>query len=187
MRTFVALELPEPFALQAEDAARALRRRVSGRFVRPDSLHVTLAFLGDIPEGLVGRACDAVEAVAGAGAEGAAADIAAPQRREVRLRCSGLGMFGKRGDATLWLDLGGSPGLEELAEEMRAELARRDVPFESKPFRAHVTLARHADLSQAKLPEVPFPLECPADTLALLKSTLTPERAVYTPLLEVKL
>lgn len=182
MRAFIAVELPERFRLETEGLARTLRRCVSGRFSPPENYHVTLAFLGDRDEREVRCAMDALEALAARApgyGEGGGPDIG--------LHCSGLGSFGKRSDATLWLDLDGSPGLPGLASSMREELASRAVSFEDKPFRAHVTLARHAALGGAALPDLPFPQDCRAERVALFKSTLLPDGARYSPLLEVGL
>ena len=128
MRTFIALDLPPDFADDAAALARRLSASMEGRFLKRDTYHLTLAFLGDVDEAQLAAATDALEAAC-AGAS------------PVPLRSDGLGKFGRATDATLWLGIAAAPELEQLAARLRDELRARDVPFDAKPFKAHLTLA----------------------------------------------
>ncbi|MCB1398890.1 MAG: 2'-5' RNA ligase family protein, partial [Rhodobacteraceae bacterium] len=58
MRAFVALDLPEPVV----DAIGALQEWLPlGRHVAPDNLHLTLAFLGEQPDGVIAEADAALQ------------------------------------------------------------------------------------------------------------------------------
>ncbi|HIT50974.1 MAG TPA: RNA 2',3'-cyclic phosphodiesterase, partial [Candidatus Aveggerthella excrementigallinarum] len=50
MRVFIALELPDDFAADVAGLARQLSAEVDGRFLRRESYHLTLAFLGEVDE-----------------------------------------------------------------------------------------------------------------------------------------
>ena len=131
MRTFVALELPQGFATDVAALTRQLSAAVEGRFLPRDFYHLTLAFLGDGSANDIAAATDALEA-------------ACASQPAVPLRSDGLGKFGRASDATLWLGIAPVPELMELAERVRGELAIRGVPFDDKPFKPHITLARRA-------------------------------------------
>ena len=174
MRTFIALEVPERFRWELAGFARRLEGAVSGRFIEPDNYHVTLAFLGDVGTRDMEAAVGALEA-AGAGCE------------PVLLRSDGLGKFGNAGDATLWLGLAQTEPLESLAAAMREELVARDVTFDPKPFKAHITIARRACIPKRALPALPFPEPDYASTVTLFKSELDSSGATYTALQSIEL
>ena len=174
MRTFIAIELPDAFAREVEALSRSLERAVNGRFVPGENHHITLAFLGDIIDAETTRAIDALEA-------------ACENTPPLALKPDGLGKFGRSNDATLFLSLAATPDLTALAQRLRNELAARDLPFDSKAFRPHITLSRHTQLTRGTLPNLPFPFGDTAQHITLFKSTLHPEGAQYKPLYTVKL
>lgn len=174
MRTFIALELPKQFAADTAGLARQLGAVVEGRFLPRETHHLTLAFLGELAEPDVAAAVEALEA----------ACVGSPR---IPLRSDGLGKFGRASDATLWLGIAPAPELEELAACLREELTARQLPFDDKPFKPHITLARRARIPKASLPPLAFPLDDRADTVTLFKSTLSREGAVYKPLATVHL
>lgn len=169
MRAFIALELPEGFRRDAAALARVLSAQVEGRFPAPETYHMTLAFLGEVDDAEKARAHDAVDA--------ACAGVA-----PIPLHAAGLGTFGKPRDATLWLGLRENDALVQLAASLRAGLAARDVSFDTKPFKAHVTIARRARIPRGALPALPFPADAEAHAVTLFKSELSPQGAAYKPL-----
>ena len=174
MRAFVALELPELFEDEVAALARQLRGAVDGRFMRRETYHVTLAFLGEIDEAGAREALSALDEVR---------ETAAP----VPLVPCGLGTFGKPHDATLWLGLRGDDGLASLARAVRAALDARGIAYDRKAFRAHITLARRARLPKGELPALVFPAPATAARVTLFKSELAQEGATYKPLYTVEL
>ena len=166
MRTFIALKVPDEFRFELAGLARQLREKVKGRFVSPEQYHLTLAFLGDIDERGVQRAIDALEeACAGAG--------------PITLTCDGLGTFGKSRDATLWLGLRPTDELVGLANAVRGGLEARDVTFDSKSFKPHITIARRAFLPAGALPSLAFPEPASCSEVVLFKSELSAEGPAY--------
>lgn len=138
MRAFIALELPADFADDTAAAARRLSASLEGRFLDRSTYHLTLAFLGDIDDAEASRAMDAL-------------DVACAGSAPVSLAPDGLGKFGRPTDATLWLGIASDPALQALAERVREELTARDVPFDPKPFRPHITLGR-----RVRIPKSPY-------------------------------
>ena len=174
MRAFIALELPDAFASETADLARLLGEHVNGRFTKPASYHLTLAFLGDIDDAAKGLAMDAI-------------DAACAGMPPIPIASNGLGKFGRSRDATLWLGIRPDTHLLELAQRVREELDARSISHDPKPFKAHITLARRARIPRSALPELPFPLDDVATHVTLFKSTLSHEGATYKPLYTVEL
>ncbi|MEV0425376.1 2'-5' RNA ligase family protein [Micromonospora sp. NPDC050495] len=64
----------------------------------------------------------------------------------LRLRLSGGGSFGRGRFTVLWVDVRGDiDGLATLARLIRIGLRRARLPYDEKPFRAHLTIARPGD------------------------------------------
>ena len=172
MRLFVAAELPGEMLEALAETSAALREAVRGRYVAPDSFHVTLAFLGEVEGSRVPAACDALrESCAGYG------PIDASLRE--------LGCFGRARAATLWQGVNAA-GLSALAQDVRRSLRAAGVALDEKAFLAHVTLMRAADLSHVELP-MPHVTRGAIDTVTLFKSDLSGARPVYEPIHSVAL
>ena len=175
MRLFVAAELPEELVDALAETSAALREQVRGRYVAPDSFHVTLAFLGEVEGGRVGEIARAIDA---------ACALCLPFLAEL----GELGSFGKGRKAMLWQ--GFAPACAEdfrgLATRVRSELSLRGFDFDGKKFVAHVTLMRAADLQGGTLP-APVRAAGTIEHVALFRSDLSGDRPVYDPLHLVQL
>jgi 2'-5' RNA ligase len=101
------------------------------RWSAPHRWHLTLLFLGAVPEERVPPLVDAAgAAVAGAG--------------PMTLRLAGGGRFGSlRRPQVAWAGLDGDIlPLSELAARLAASARALRLPVEERPFRAHLTLGR---------------------------------------------
>lgn len=104
--------------------------------------HVTLAFLGEVPDD---RAPAAESAVRAGVARWRAAGEDPPA-----LRLAGGGRFGRRRFTVLWVGLRGDVDrLQALGTAVRRELRRGRITVDPKPLRPHLTFARPGD----RLPE----------------------------------
>lgn len=159
MSLFLALRAPA--ALQAAVRAWAPPAELDLRPADPALLHLTLAFLGPPP----GAGPEAVAAVAG--------EVAA-RTAPFTLIPSGLGAFPSAARArVLWWGLEPQPALEALATSLRTRLQAAGLPFDPKPFRAHLTLGRLR--SPRHLPDLAAPpgTPWPVTHLALMESRVT--------------
>jgi len=142
------------------------------RLADPADLHLTLAFLGEV---------DAARLVEVFSALGLAAERFRDGRdASPRLRLGGGGLFGDGRRTVLWTDVrGDAEVLRILARLTRDRLRRAGLPYDEKPFRPHLTIARpgdratRADLDAdvATLDTYQGP-EWPVTELALVRSTL---------------
>jgi 2'-5' RNA ligase len=106
------------------------RAEVNTRLARRENWHVTLAFLGEVPDE---RTPDAEAAVSRA--------AAGPP---VSLRLAGGGRFGRGRFTVLWVGVEGD-GLDDLARRVRREIKKTRLPYDNRPFRPHLTVARPGD------------------------------------------
>ncbi len=174
MRLFVAARLPQALMEALGETSALLRDTVRGRYVAPDSFHLTLAFLGDVSGTRVSDACAAVEE-------------ACEGQPPIRVTLGPLGSFGRRRRATLWQ--GFSQGVDEmagLAGDVRESLADRGLSYDATAFAPHVTLMRSADLTAGLLP-MPVVERGVLDTVTLFRSDLSGDRPRYEPLYDVTL
>jgi 2'-5' RNA ligase len=144
----------------------------SVRLVSPDRWHLTLAFIGDVPDA---KAEPARKALALARER---FDQAAPE-----LSLAGGGRFGRGRFTIMWVGVRGHvDGLRALATAVRYELRVAKLPFDPKPLRPHLTLARpgqrlpaqaiSADLAALAGYEGP---QWTTDSVVLMRSTLGPK------------
>ena len=61
MRLFIAAELPENLLEALAETSARLRDTVKGRYVAPDSFHLTLAFLGEVEANRIDAAARAID------------------------------------------------------------------------------------------------------------------------------
>ncbi len=175
MRLFAAVEVPESVRRRLADGIHGLRRKLPpARWVRAETVHVTLKFVGESPEGF-------------------AADLAAAAAPEVEslapveVRLGGGGFFPDASRPRVaWLG-GRAAGLESWAAAVERAAVSLGVEAERRPFALHLTLARLdrrwtptaveaflAEVGGWKLP--PFT----AREVVLFASELRPGGAVHT-------
>jgi 2'-5' RNA ligase len=139
MRTFIAIEPTEELHKRLGDTLVRLQPQAPrARWVRPQQLHLTLAFLGEVPESDVQKLSPLLDALV-------------LRHRPFKLTVGGGGTFGSpTHPRVLWMALGGEgvPLLSSLQAELAERLSGLGYPGEDpgRGFHPHLTLAR------AKLP-----------------------------------
>jgi len=126
MRCFVAVELPRPMR---EEIGRLQSRIATDglRLVKAELVHVTIKFLGEVPQEKVGAVTEALGRVK-----------AAP----FPVRVLGMGAFPGRTVRVVWLGLTGN--FQELYQNVEQALRPLGFPPEARGFSPHVTLGRVA-------------------------------------------
>lgn len=171
LRTFVALGLPEPHRTAlAAHLHECARLAPSYRWVEPDSLHLTLRFLGHLEP-------EALEAVR--------RRLAGVRAAPFRLALDGRGSFGPRSaPRVVWLGVAeGVRPCAALAEAVEAACGAAGLEADPRGFRAHVTLAR-ARSEGGRLDALPEPPPLPpwtVDEFVLYESRLR-QQPRYVPL-----
>lgn len=136
VRLFVACEVPDEVKEAIGKTIEGLRKK-SGpavRWIKPEGVHVTLKFLGEVPVKKLPAVKLAIqEAVVG--------------HSPFELEFSNIGTFGGReGLRIMWVGIAGDVlRLEALVRAVNAALAVVGFEPERRPFRPHLTLGRVRD------------------------------------------
>lgn len=178
LRAFVAVPLAEGVRMALASWQEEVRSRLNGfKWVEPGNLHLTLRFLGDVPE-------DRIAAV------GQALTAAARRLSPFDLGVRGAGAFPRLEEPrVLWAGIEGCPELQALHQAVEAALVEQGWPREERPFRPHLTLARARE--PRRRPDVAALMapvrrrrwgEMMVEGFTLYSSTLTRIGPIYAPL-----
>ena len=131
-RTFIALELDvtqQHFLGTIIGQGRQILPDL--HWVKPEGIHLTLAFLGELDERQLARAITAARS-------------AALQSASFTYRLSGLGTFGSpRQPRVLWMGVSDPSGvLNKVHRTLAKALEGQGLPTEKRSFSPHLTLAR---------------------------------------------
>jgi RNA 2',3'-cyclic 3'-phosphodiesterase len=129
MRLFVALDIDDAIRTRLARFLDGVREFApDARWVRPESLHVTLKFIGEKSEDEVERIKRALSTVS---------------TEVFELKFHGYGFFpGPRAPRVFWIGCEGGSRLASLGATVDETLAQVDIPKEEHAFNAHLTLAR---------------------------------------------
>lgn len=188
LRLFVAVELPP-------EAVDALSRLIDGlraaelrgiRPVAPESIHLTLKFLGNVDTNQVPDLTAALDALG-------------PQAAPFTVELDGVGGFPDLGaPRVLWVGLAGDlEPLSALASLIEDACESLGFKRETRPFGPHLTVARMRDSASREdrrgagtiFAALPWNggAGFPVDSFRLIKSTLTPRGPIYEALHQVAL
>lgn len=180
VRTFLALEIPEKIRLQIGRIQDRLKKALGGiRWVRPEGMHLTLKFFGDVSaadittiENTVRIHTDRASSMTfSPGAPGAFPNALRPR--------------------VLWLGIeGDTDRLAELQQRIAADLDNAGFPEEKRSFTPHLTLGRVKSPGEKifGIDTILKDMGSPGihsfyvDELVLFKSDLKPTGALYTKL-----
>ena len=180
IRSFLALDPPGEILVEIAAIQSRLRKLIQGdiRWVRPEGIHLTLKFFGDIPEDDVDKIAATVEKAAG-------------KESPFALAIGGAGVFpDPHRPSVLWLGMDGDvERLQGFQKGLDRELLRIGFPREERPFRPHLTLGRIRNpkgliglARELEKGEEYRAGRFVASGLSLMQSDLTPKGAVYTKL-----
>ncbi len=161
MRLFFAAWPQAKCAATLEAWATRASAATGGRVTRADTIHLTLAFLGELP---VTRGGDAIAA-----ARRVEAAAHAFETQEARYWAH---------NRIVWVGPRETPAaLDALAQALRRELETSGFALERRPFAAHVTLIRKA--RAPTMPLEPPAVQWPVSEFVLVRSTLARAGARY--------
>jgi len=188
VRSFIAIELPADVraGLASIEEKLKVRRHSFVKWADPQSIHLTLKFLGSVSGETIPEIVEAMSLVA---------QPVSP----FTLQIGGTGAFPNwQRPQIVWVGVGGEMGrLTTLQRELEAALSPLGFPPESRPFSPHLTLGR---LRERVTPEdrqrfglwaqsVKFEasLSFEVNAVRLMKSQLAPSGPIYSELASVKL
>ena len=130
MRTFVAIDIPSPIRLKIADLVETLHPAITNiRWTKPEGLHITLKFLGEVPPADVEEIKLKLASI----------HLATP----LPVRICGAGFFpNARAPRVIWLGVNGGTELGALAGQIEETLLPLGFAKEDRAFSAHLTLGR---------------------------------------------
>jgi RNA 2',3'-cyclic 3'-phosphodiesterase len=177
MRLFIAIDLPGELRKSLGQMEKQLRAVTdTARWVVPESIHITLKFLGEVPEARVPEIDGALLGLSW---------------KPITVTVRGVGFFpGNRSPRVFWAGME-APTMPGLAEQLDTRMDRLGFEKEKRAYRPHITLARAREsrmetalVTAAKEFEQHEFGSFIADRVFLFQSTLKPTGAVYTKLKE---
>jgi len=132
VRTFVAIECSEHLRAACDKAIGDLGDVFAGtRWVRPENIHLTLKFLGEVEDRELHSVCRKV---------GEAAQTVS----KFDVKCRSISAFPNvERPGTIWVDVvDANDHIMELQQKVAESLTDLGFPIERRPFKAHLTLGR---------------------------------------------
>jgi 2'-5' RNA ligase len=130
MRAFIAIELPETIRAalgRKQDSFRSLSP--NARWTRPEGIHLTLKFLGEISDAKVREVSQSLK------------NLSPFESFAIGLK--GFGFFpDARRPQVFWAGVDAPPNLSQVAEQVEEAMQKIGFAREGRPFRPHLTLAR---------------------------------------------
>ncbi len=185
LRLFIAIEIPQRDSLAAlQKRLQPLDKTRAIRWTAPDSIHLTLKFLGETP---ASRQSEIETALIEAAKDHAPFD----------LTIGGVGCFPDlRKPRVVWAGLGGGvTALISLRDAVERTVSPLGYPTEARPFSPHLTLGRaRQDAARSALAafgeqigkqKIDTLYSWRVDGISLMRSELKPSGAVYTQLVKI--
>jgi len=182
MRCFIAINIDEQIrkalaSLQDELQGKADIKKSDAKWVNPETIHLTLKFLGEIKDEQAVDICNIT------------GDVAS-RHETFELHVESVGHFGGRSARVLWVGTGQNcDKLLQLQEDLEQQLDLAGWPREARKFSGHLTLCRIRNtragvkLAQLAREYKDFKLgTMPADLVSVYQSQLTPRGPIYTVL-----
>jgi 2'-5' RNA ligase len=187
MRCFIAIDIDDNIRAEVGNLQRQLQNKADikksdVKWVRPEAMHLTLKFLGEVKDQKIAEVCNIVKGIA-------------TRHKSFELDIEQVGYFGGKRPKVLWLGTGeGNDNLRRLAKEIEQQLALAGWPEDTRDFSGHLTLCRirnpRAGIELAKISEQYKDLKLgtiSAGSISVYQSQLTPTGPIYTLLGNYKL
>jgi len=155
MRLFISINFNEEIKEKMLEVQRRLRENGRGRFTPPENLHLTLAFLGEVPEERIPD----IKAVMDS--------LTVP---EMTLRFSKIGCF-RRDSELWWIGAEQNKKLSMLQKELINKPKAAGFSPDDKRFRPHITLVREMHIGSVRSEEfIPAPILTDVSAISLMLS-----------------
>jgi len=181
IRSFVAADLDDTTIRdRIVNAQQGLKQTGAAlKIVEPEIMHLTLRFLGEIPQSTVERLKEAMNEL---------------KFSKFEVEFTGLGVFPNiRRISVVWVGIKqGQEQLNEIFHQLEPKLRQLGLPADNKGFSPHMTIARvRSGLNREALVKYVEGLSgqefgrMPVNAVRLKKSVLTPKGPIYTTIHEV--
>ena len=179
MRCFISIDLPKEIQKELSEAQGKIYSEEAKLLnVKPENIHITLKFLGELDENQVGKVQDVMNK---------------SNFRKFRAKLGSIGVFpDEKFIRVVWVGIEPGEKVDEihsiLDSSLESEGFQKDREFEN-----HATLARVKTVKDKKefmeqLKKIKVkPLEFEINEIHLKESILTPEGPIYSDLMKIRL
>jgi 2'-5' RNA ligase len=172
MRLFICIDL-EQDQLDAVNRLKTSLKKESnkGRFTKPEHMHLTLNFLGEVEDERLGDVIQAMDTV---------------DFNKFVLHMSGLGWFQKRSGKIYWVGLERNEELQDLQRCLHNALSDRGFELEKREYTPHITVGRDVkvadDFNPSRYTEMVQGMSIKVDRIILKKSENKGSGIIHTVL-----
>jgi len=187
MRVFIAIDIDKAVRRRLEELQHQLKQEAGAKkgdvkWVRPELVHLTLKFLGEVKDERIGEVCEAVK-------------TAVDGYSSFELAFQEVGFFGGNSARIIWVGTGrGEKRLLQLQKDVEQQLEQAGWPAEQRDFSGHLTICRvkskRVGLRLAELAENYKDFSAGSicvDSVNVYQSRLMPQGPIYTVLANFKL
>lgn len=162
MRLFISINLSVENKQQIREYITSLKKEsIQANFIDPDNAHITLAFIGETNRlECVKKAIENIEF------------------KPFEISTNRLGYFNTPSGKILWLGIDAESKLKELANLVRSNLEKANIPFDQKNFSAHITIARKARINTNILVKAPK-IDIKASHITIMETIFENNKPTY--------
>ena len=165
MRLFISINFDDRTKENILSVQRRLKNLGKGRFTSPENLHLTLAFLGEVPKERISELKALMDGI----------DVS-----EMQLTFCEIGAFRKESELW-WIGIRQNEKLSQLQAELVAKLKVAGFTPDSKRFKPHITLAREMHIGRVEQSDILSQnFSCRASYISLMLSNRSDGRLTYT-------
>lgn len=166
MRIFTAINFDKKTIENVLSVQKRLREvSECGNFSRPENLHLTLVFIGEVEKCDLQKIYDAVDSIDHAPTE---------------FLLDGVGCFRRDGGDIWWIGVKKYDGVGQIQKILSEKLKKAGFKLESREYKPHLTLARECIVkADAVLPKYE-PMTVKANRISVMKSERINGKLTYT-------
>lgn len=162
MRLFISINLSVENKQQIREYITSLKKEsIQANFIDPDNAHITLAFIGET--NILECVKKAIENI---------------EFKPFEISTNRLGYFNTPSGKILWLGIDNESKLKELANLVRSNLEKANIPFDQKNFSAHITIARKARINTNILVKAPK-IDIKASHITIMETIFENNKPTY--------
>lgn len=170
MRLFIAICFSEKNRELLYETAQRLRgSAVLGNTTKKENLHLTLAFIGEVPNSVYKKTCAVMDVL---------------RSEAFELTFDRFGRFSQKEGALYWIGAQEEPALLSMQRALVQALVKNQIPVDEKPFLPHITLGRRMVMeegfSESGFERTIVPVKQKVASISLMKSERINGKLVYT-------
>lgn len=128
MRLFISINFEEKVKNEIQDVINEMKKyTIQGKFVNIDHMHLTLEFLGEIPQEKVHKIKEVIDEV---------------HFEPFTMNLTKVGCFKRREGNIYWLGIEHNEMLIKIQSKLHELLIKQGFELEDRPYKAHVTVGR---------------------------------------------